>query len=275
MVGRPLSALFEKPAGSNHGQPLLEVEHLSRTKKFDDISLDVRAGEVVGLAGLVGAGRTDVGRALFGLLETDSGEIRLVGKLLRIKSPREAMARGLVYVPEDRQHHGLLMPMTISQNMTLSILERLAPRGWLREQTERTVTQDYVQKLRIVLRHVGQAVRELSGGNQQKVVLSKWLLTQPKVLILDEPTRGIDIGAKAEVHRLMGELAAQGLAILMISSELPEILAMSDRIVVMREGRVVARFEKADATQERIIAAATGQVLDEANGTSEPGKGRS
>ena len=265
MVGRPLSALFEKQADAGYGQTMLEVQHLSRTKKFDDISLEVRAGEIVGLAGLVGAGRTDVGRALFGMLDTDSGEIRLAGKPLKIKSPREAMAHGLVYVPEDRQHHGLLMPMTISQNMTLSILERLAPRGWLRDQMERDVTHEYVQKLRIMLRNVRQAVRELSGGNQQKVVLSKWLLTQPKVLILDEPTRGIDIGAKAEVHRLMGELAAQGLAILMISSELPEILAMSDRIVVMREGRIVARFDKQAATQEHIIAAATGQVLEGVN----------
>jgi len=267
MVGRPLSALFEKQVGNEYGRPMLEVKQLSRTKKFSDISFDVRAGEIVGLAGLVGAGRTDVGRALFGLLETDSGQILLDSNPFKIKSPREAMAHGLVYVPEDRQHHGLLMPMTISQNMTLSILERLAPRGWLHIQAERTVSQDYVQKLRIVLRHVGQAVRELSGGNQQKVVLAKWLLTRPKVLILDEPTRGIDIGAKAEVHRLMGELAAQGMAILMISSELPEILAMSDRIVVMREGRIVARLEKAEATQERIIAAATGQVLEETKAT--------
>ncbi len=272
MVGRPLSTLFEKPSSTEYGQPLLEVKGLSRARKFADITLDVRAGEVVGLAGLVGAGRTDVGRALFGLLETDSGEVRLDGKPFNVRSPREAMAHGLVYVPEDRQHHGLLMPMTISQNMTLSILERLSLRGWLRDQTERAVSQDYVQKLHIVLRHVGQAVRELSGGNQQKVVLSKWLLTHPKVLILDEPTRGIDIGAKAEVHRLMGELAAQGLAILMISSELPEVLAMSDRIVVMREGRIVARLEKNDATQERIIAAATGQVLEEANAILPAGK---
>ena len=272
MVGRPLSALFEKQAGTQYGQLMLEVKQLSRAKKFEDISLEVRAGEVVGMAGLVGAGRTDVGRALFGMLETDSGEVQLAGKPFKIKSPREAMAQGLVYVPEDRQHHGLLMPMTISQNMTLSILEQLSPRGWLRNQSERTATQEYTQKLHIVLRHIGQAVRELSGGNQQKVVLAKWLLTRPKVLILDEPTRGIDIGAKAEVHRLMGELAAQGLAILMISSELPEILAMSDRIVVMREGRIVARLEKAEATQELIIAAATGQVLKEADPTSQTGK---
>jgi rhamnose transport system ATP-binding protein len=272
MVGRPLSALFEKPSGTNYGQPLLEVKGLSRTRKFADITLDVRAGEVVGLAGLVGAGRTDVGRALFGLLDTDSGEVRLDGKPFNVRTPREAMAHGLVYVPEDRQHHGLLMPMTISQNMTLSILERLSPRGWLRDQTERAVSHDYIQKLHIVLRHVGQAVRELSGGNQQKVVLSKWLLTRPKVLILDEPTRGIDIGAKAEIHRLMGELVAQGMAILMISSELPEVLAMSDRIVVMREGCIVARLDKTDATQERIIAAATGQVIEEVNATIRTGK---
>ncbi len=270
MVGRPLSALFEKQAGTNYGKPMLEVRQLSRTKKFADISLQVRVGEIVGLAGLVGAGRTDVGRALFGMLDTDSGEIWVDGKPVKIKSPRDAMSQGLVYVPEDRQHHGLLMSMSISQNMTLSILERLSPRGWLKNTEEKTVSQEYVQKLRIVLRHVGQAVRELSGGNQQKVVLSKWLLTMPKVLILDEPTRGIDIGAKAEVHHLMGELAAQGLAILMISSELPEILAMSDRIMVMREGRIVAEMEKADATQERIIAAATGQILEEGASTSQP-----
>ena len=270
MVGRQLSALYEKKTGANNGQLMLEVKNLSRTKKFADISLDVHAGEIVGLSGLVGAGRTDVGRALFGMLDTDSGEVWLSGKPVKIKSPRAAMGYGLVYVPEDRQHHGLLMPMAISQNMTLSILEQLSPSGWLRGQAEQTVTNEYTEKLHIVLRNISQAVRELSGGNQQKVVLSKWLLTRPKVLILDEPTRGIDIGAKAEVHRLMGELASQGLAILMISSELPEILAMSDRIVVMREGRVVAQLDKADATQERIMAAATGQVLDEATIESNP-----
>ena len=272
MVGRPLSALFEKQSGNGYGPLMLEVKNLSRAKKFADISLDVRAGEVVGMAGLVGAGRTDVGRALFGILETDSGEVRLAGKPFKINSPREAMTQGLVYVPEDRQHHGLLMPMSISQNMTLSILEQLSPRGWLQAKAEGKVTQDYIEKLRIVLRNAGQAARELSGGNQQKVVLAKWLLTRPKVLILDEPTRGIDIGAKAEVHRLMGELAAEGMAILMISSELPEILAMSDRIVVMREGRIVARLDKAEATQERIIAAATGQILEEENAGSTPRK---
>lgn len=173
------------------------------------------------------------------------------------------MSKGLIYLPEDRQHHGLLMPMDVTLNTTLSILGKISPGGWLRQKSEKEIAQEYVEKLRIVLRRLDQPVRELSGGNQQKVVISKWLLTQPKVMILDEPTRGIDIGAKAEVHRLMGDLAAQGMAILMISSELPEILAMSDRILVMREGRITGEFSKSEATAERIMAAATGQTLEE------------
>jgi rhamnose transport system ATP-binding protein len=263
MVGRPLSALFEKDRRRVPGKPVLEVQGLSRHRKFDDINLDVCAGEIVGVAGLVGAGRTDVGRALFGIQAVDSGTVAVDGEQVRFKGPRDAMAAGVVYVPEDRQHHGLLMPMAVSENASLAILQKLAHRGWLQAAREQAVTQEYVERLHIVLRSVGQPVRELSGGNQQKVVLSKWLLARPKVIILDEPTRGIDIGAKAEVHRLINELAGQGLAVLMISSELPEILAMSDRIIVMREGRVVARFGHTDATAERVIAAATGQLLEE------------
>jgi len=264
MVGRPLSVLFEK--GSNHqiGEPVLQVSHLSRIMKFEDISFEVRSGEIVGVAGLVGSGRTEVARALFGTLDIDSGSIQLNGRDVKIKNPGQALSVGLIYLPEDRQHHGLLMPMDVTLNMTLSILGRIAPGGWLREKSEREITREYVDKLRIMLRSLDQPVRELSGGNQQKVVISKWLLTQPKVMILDEPTRGIDIGAKAEVHRLMGELAAQGMAILMISSELPEILAMSDRILVMREGRITGEFDKSEATAEVIMAAATGQTLEEA-----------
>lgn len=264
MVGRPLSALFQRPENALEGRAMLEVSGLSRTRKFEAISFQVRAGEIVGVAGLVGAGRTDVARALMGLLQVDAGEVRIDGHPVRIGSPREALARGLAYVPEDRQHHGLLMPFSVSQNATLAMLERLARRGWLQDKVERRRTLEYVERLRIALRQVGQSVRELSGGNQQKVVLSKWLMTQPKILILDEPTRGIDIGAKAEVHRLMGELVAQGLAILMISSELPEILAMSDRILVMREGRLVSHFDNRGVTQEQVIAAATGHVLEAA-----------
>jgi rhamnose transport system ATP-binding protein len=169
------------------------------------------------------------------------------------------MAHGLAYVPEDRQHQGLLMPMSVSKNMSLPMLPQIAQLGWLRERRERAAAQDYVDQLRIVLRQVEQPVAELSGGNQQKVVLSKWLMTKPRLIILDEPTRGIDVGAKAEVHRLMGALTSQGIAILMISSELPEVLAMSDRVLVMREGRLVAELDRHELSAERVMAAATGQ----------------
>ncbi|HCB48481.1 MAG TPA: D-xylose ABC transporter ATP-binding protein, partial [Chloroflexi bacterium] len=213
--------------------------------------------------GLIGAGRTDVARALFGTLEIDSGTIRIDGQRVEIGRPRDALKHGIIYVPEDRKQNGLLMPMSVIKNMTLAVLERLSRNGWLRESLEEEAAQEYVKKLNIVLRDPSQPVRELSGGNQQKVVLSRWLMTKPKVMLLDEPTRGIDIGAKAEVHRLMSELAAQGIAILMISSELPEILAMSDRIIVMREGRISGRFDKDEATAESVIAAAAGQFLQE------------
>lgn len=263
MVGRPLSALYERGAKSTVGDTLLEVQGLSRNRKFYDISFDVKAGEIVGLAGLVGSGRTEVARALFGTLDIDQGIVRFAGKQVHIHHPRQALAEGVIYLPEDRQHHGLVMPMSVTENTTLPILGQLANWGWLRNQNERKITQDYVEKLRIVLRNINQPVRELSGGNQQKVVISKWLLSKPRVMILDEPTRGIDIGAKSEVHHLMGELAAQGMGILMISSELPEVLAMSDRILVMKEGRITGRFTKAEATAEKIMAAATGQVIEE------------
>ncbi|UCG25069.1 MAG: sugar ABC transporter ATP-binding protein [Chloroflexota bacterium] len=263
MVGRPLSTLFEKGASAEFGEPVLQVEGLTRALKFDDITFDIRAGEIVGVAGLVGAGRTDVARALFGALEIDSGTIRINGQEAEIDRPRDALKHGMIYVPEDRKQNGLLMPMSVIKNMTLSVLDRLSRNGFLRESLEEEASLKYVDELNIVLRDANQPIRELSGGNQQKVVLSRSLMAEPKVMLLDEPTRGIDIGAKAEVHRLMSELAADGLAIMMISSELPEILAMSDRIIVMREGRISGRFHKNEATAERVIAAATGQVLQE------------
>ena len=262
MVGRPLSLLFDKGDKHEIGDVLLEVEGLSRIMKFEDISFDVRAGEILGIAGLVGAGRTDVARALFGVLGKDKGKIRIGGKEVQINHPRDAMAHGMIYVPEDRQHNGLLMEMSVSTNTTLAILEKIARGIWLRERRERSLTEEYVEKLNIILRSVEQPIRELSGGNQQKVVLAKWLLSEPQILLLDEPTRGIDVGAKAEVHRLIGELAQQGMAIFMISSELPEILAMSDRIMVMREGRITAQFTQDQATPELIMSAATGQILE-------------
>ena len=259
MVGRTLEVLFEKPAVQEFGDVLLEVEGLTRAGRFADISFSVRAGEIVGMAGLVGAGRSFVAQALFGIVGLDAGQIRVNGAPVRLKTPRDAMNHGIAYVPEDRQRQGLLMATSISRNMTLPIVSQFARLGIQREAQERRAAQDYVERLHIILRQVSQPAAELSGGNQQKVVLSKWLMTKPRIIIMDEPTRGIDVGAKAEVHRLMGALAVQGIAILMISSELPEVLAMSDRVLVMREGRLVAELAKNQATAESVMTAATGQ----------------
>ena len=266
MVGRNLDVLFEKPAAQAFGEVVLEVDGLCRTGKFANISFNLRAGEIVGMAGLVGAGRSFVAQALFGIVGLDAGEIRINGESARLRTPRDAMAHGIAYVPEDRQRQGLLMATSVARNMTLPIVAQFARLGIVREANERRSAQEYVERLHIILRQVGQPAGELSGGNQQKVVLSKWLMTKPRIIILDEPTRGIDVGAKAEVHRLMGALAAEGIAILMISSELPEVLAMSDRVLVMREGRLVAQLDKEEATAESVMTAATGQhsnVADE------------
>jgi len=214
----------------------------------------------VRLAGLVGAGRSEVARAIFGIDRLDAGQVYVAERPVHFTSPRAAVKAGLAYVPEDRQGQGLVLPLPIAHNVTLPLLREMAPGGFLRPARERRLAEEYGNRLRLRARSVRQPARDLSGGNQQKVVLSKWLATRPRVLILDEPTRGIDVGAKAEVHRLMGELAASGMAILMISSELPEVLAMSDRILTMREGRLVAEFKRDEATQERIMAAAAGWV---------------
>ena len=219
------------------------MRNLTSGRRFQNISFALRAGEIVGVAGLVGAGRSYVAQALFGILHVDGGEMLVDGKPVDIRSPRQAMAHGIAYVPEDRQHEGLLTPMSVTTNMSLPMLPQLASLGWLRRRRERTRSHEYVKQLRIVLRNLEQPVAELSGGNQQKVVLSKWLMRAPRIIVLDEPTRGVDVGAKAEVHRLISSLAAQGIAILMISSELPEVMAMSDRVLVMREGRLVAEFD--------------------------------
>ncbi len=264
MVGRSLGTLFEI-GKTTPGQPLLQVENLSVAGKFADLSFEVRSGEIVGLFGLVGAGRTDVANALFGVSHPDTGRIRINGNPADIRSPKQAIALGLAYVPEDRQQHGLLLPFSVSSNMTMAVPERISSRGWLHSKIEYQIAQEYAANLRIQLRDVAQPTSELSGGNQQKTVLSKWLLTEPKVLILDEPTRGIDVGAKSEVHHLMSEMTKQGKAILMISSEMPEVLAMSDRIIVMREGLITGHFDRSNANPEAIMAAATGQVLQEAN----------
>ena len=257
MVGRTVE-LFPK-LESPVGDVLLEVEGLSRGEAFRGVTLSVRAGEIVGLAGLVGAGRTEVARVLFGVDRADAGTIRLAGETVSFTTPSAALAAGIAYVPEDRHQDGLVLDFPIASNVTLPILSRLFPRLLIRESTERRVGAKYVDELSIRATGVDQLVSALSGGNQQKVVLGKWLASEPRVLILDEPTRGIDIGAKVEVHRIISELAASGLAIILISSDLPEVLAMADRILVLHEGSVTAEIARADATEEAVMFAATAQ----------------
>jgi rhamnose transport system ATP-binding protein len=256
MVGRTLDNMFPKQ-DVEAGEVVLQVEGLTREGVFENISFELRGGEILGMAGLVGAGRTDVARALFGVEPATSGVIKIDGQVVNIISPQQAMSLGLVYVPEDRQHHGLILPMAISENITLPILSEFARMGWMNYGREKQAAQQAADQLDVRAAGLWQKARELSGGNQQKVVLAKWLATRPRVLILDEPTRGIDVKTKAAVHGLMSNLAAQGIAVLMISSELPEILGMSDRILVMREGHLTGHLTRAEATQEKIMLAAT------------------
>jgi rhamnose transport system ATP-binding protein len=262
MVGRTLDDLFPKQE-VEAGDVALRVENLSLTGVFGNVSFELRQGEILGMAGLVGAGRTDVARTIFGISPATAGRIEIEGHEVKITNPHQAMNLGLAYVPEDRQHHGLVLPMTISHNITLPILSEYAKAGWIEPDTENRAAQEAATRMEVKASSIWQKAKELSGGNQQKVVLAKWLATRPRILMLDEPTRGIDVGTKAAVHGLMSELAAQGMAILMISSELPEILGMSDRILVMREGRMTGHFDRAEATQEKIMLAATQSVAVE------------
>jgi len=259
MVGRDLTDLFPKvPAEA--GDVVLDVRGLGRVGAFREVSFTVRAGEIVALAGLVGSGRSEVIRAVFGIDRYDEGEVHIGGRVLRGGDPREAVARGVALVPEDRRQQGLLMPASIARNTALVVLGRLRRRGLVHARDERAVAVEWADRLQ--LRHAGldRPVERLSGGNQQKVVLGKWLATRPRLLVVDEPTRGIDVATKAEVHRLLSEQAAAGVAVLMVSSELPEVLGMADRVLVMREGRLTATLSRAEATQERIMLAAVGQV---------------
>ena len=263
MVGRTVS-LFPK-VETPVGEVLLEVSGLTRVGVFRDVTFRVRAGAIVGFAGLVGAGRTEVARVLFGIDRRDAGVIRLGGEPVDFGSPSAAMHAGIAYLPEDRHQEGLVLDFPIAQNVTLPILPRLFPRLFVRASTERDVAREHTAQFNVRMTGVDQLVGSLSGGNQQKVVLAKWLASGPRVLILDEPTRGIDIGAKVEVHRIISELAASGLGIILISSDLPEVLAMSDRIVVLHEGRVTAEIPRDRASQERVMFAATGSAgADEA-----------
>jgi len=256
MVGRTISNLFPKQ-DVVPGEVALKVENLSQIGVFENISFELRRGEILGLAGLVGAGRTDVARAIFGVEPPSAGTVQIEGRAVQVNSPQDAISLGLAYVPEDRQLHGLIPQMNITANISLPMLPEYANRGWLRDKVEIKAAFGAAQQMEVRANHIWQKARELSGGNQQKIVLAKWLSTRPRILILDEPTRGIDVGTKAAVHALMSKLASEGMAILMISSELPEILGMSDRVLVMREGRLTGHFTRAEATQEKIISAAT------------------
>jgi rhamnose transport system ATP-binding protein len=258
MVGRDLATLFPKTA-TVPGEPVLEVEHLSTAGVFDDISLTVRHGEIVALAGLVGAGRSEVARAIFGIDRHDSGTVAVNGRTLPNGNPLAAMAAGVALVPEDRRQQGLVMAMGIDQNVALASIGRLTRFGLIRRSRERQLASTWSAQLRIKFSRIRDAVATLSGGNQQKVVLAKWLARDPSLLIIDEPTRGIDVGTKAEVHRILDELVSGGLAILMISSELPEVLGMADRVLVLREGRLAGDFSRGAADETSIMRAATGQ----------------
>jgi rhamnose transport system ATP-binding protein len=259
MVGRTITDLFPK-LPSEVGDPVLEVRNLNRHPQTEDVSFTVRSGEIVGVAGLVGSGRSETAQVIFGILTKDSGEVLVDGRPVDIKSPSQAMKLGIAYVPEDRGTQGLVREMRIRENISMAILDSFTRFGFVNKRAERKVGDDMIEQLSIMATSSEQVVNKLSGGNQQKVVVGKWLASKPKMLIVDEPTRGVDVGAKAEIHRLMSELAQQGLGILMISSELPEIIGMSDRILVMRNSRLVAEFSREEATQENVGAAMMSDV---------------
>jgi len=259
MVGRDLAAMFPKTE-TTPAEAVLEVDHLSRIGVFHDVSFSVRRGEIVALAGLVGAGRTEVARAVFGIDRHDAGEVRVNGRVLPNGRPRVAMAAGVAFVPEDRRQQGLVMDLGIDHNVALPSLGRLRRNGLIRRSRERELATEWAGKLQLKFGRMSNPVSMLSGGNQQKVVLAKWLARRPSLLIVDEPTRGIDVGTKAEVHRLLDELVSEGVAVLMISSELPEVVGMADRVLVLREGRLVAELSRAQADEDAIMRAATGQL---------------
>jgi rhamnose transport system ATP-binding protein len=259
MVGRDLDAMFPKTT-TEPGEVVLDVAHLGHDGVFNDITFQVRRGEIVALAGLVGAGRSEVVRAIFGIDKRTSGTVRVRGAELPNGQPLAAMKAGVALVPEDRRQQGLVMDLSIDRNMALASLGRLRQFGLIRPSSERELAITWAERLQLKFSRLRDAVSTLSGGNQQKAVLGKWLARSPSLLIIDEPTRGIDVGTKAEVHRLLDKLVAEGLAVLMVSSELPEVLGVADRVLVLREGRITAEFTRTEADEDAIMRAATGQI---------------
>ncbi len=260
MVGRDIHAIFPKREVTA-GAPVLEVRGLgSREAGVHDVSFTVRAGEILGFAGLVGSGRTQLAETLFGLTPADTGEILLHGRSVRIDSPHCAIRHKMAYLPEDRRRHGVVLEMAVAANTSIASLDSVSSGGLIDAGREEALARGFVERLRIKTPSIYSETGSLSGGNQQKVALARWLAIAPDVMILDEPTQGVDIGSKSEIHEMMGDLAERGMAVIMISSELPEILGMSDRIAVMHEGSLACVFDRAEATQERILAAALGQA---------------
>lgn len=258
MVGREVSAIYP-PAESAPGGVILEMQNVScEASGIADVSLTVRAGEILGMAGLVGAGRTELARILFGITPASSGSISLEGKSIQINKPQEAIAQGIAYVPEDRRKHGVILDLPIAHNITMAIHRRIFPRHFLRKQAEENLAAQMIRDLGIKAFGPEAPGGSLSGGNQQKVSVARWLATKPRLLILDEPTQGVDVGAKSEIHKIIRRLAKDGLAVLMISSDLPEVLGMSDRVAVMRGGRLVAMVDGEKAEAASIMAAALG-----------------
>lgn len=274
MVGRSLEELFTRPPKQDFGDVALRVRDLNRSGDprdpsatvLHDISFEVCKGEILGIAGLIGAGRTEMARAIFGADRFDSGTIEVFGTPVTIRSPEDAIRLGIGLVPEDRKQQALFLALAVRMNLSMAVLKRLTNRiGFIRAREEQDLVARYQQALSIRMSSPEQRVRNLSGGNQQKVVIARWLALQPRVLIVDEPTRGIDVAAKSEVHQLLDEMANQGIAVIMISSELPEILSMSDRILTLREGRITGEFTRAEATEERLMQR---MALDESTVTS-------
>ncbi|MBZ9992196.1 sugar ABC transporter ATP-binding protein [Mesorhizobium sp. BH1-1-4] len=260
MVGREVSNVFPKSPAAI-GKSVLRVERIGDGTRFRDVSFDVRAGEILGLTGLVGAGRTEVARAIFGLSRLVEGTVSVNGRKVSINSPSQALKAGIAYVPEDRKGDGIVPGMSIRENISLPILRRLSRFGRIKRGADRALAADYVKQFSISPPDGERRINLLSGGNQQKAVIAKWLAAKPSALILDEPTRGVDVGAKAEIHNIIGQLVAGGMAVVMISSELPEILGVCDRVVVMRDGHACEPLERAELSEERIMALATGEEI--------------
>ncbi|MDB6052223.1 MAG: D-ribose transporter ATP-binding protein [Pseudomonas sp.] len=260
MVGRELSQLFperEKPAG----KLLLSVRDLRLDGVFEGVSFDLHAGEIIGIAGLMGSGRTNIAETIFGITPSDGGEIQLDGVSLRITDPNLAIKKGFALLTEDRKLTGLFPCLSVLENMEMAVIPHYAGGGFIKQKALRTLCEDMCQKLRVKTPSLEQCIDNLSGGNQQKALLARWLMTNPRILILDEPTRGIDVGAKVEIYRLITLLASEGMAVIMISSELPEVLGMSDRVMVMHEGEMMGMLDRGEATQERVMHLASGNLV--------------